>query len=289
MSRTPGIVSLWAQTFREGDGSDLDRRMRDSALHRPLESADEMAQIAGRTLRELVRRPREWIPAAIEEASVGLRRCSVPVAISALVYVIGFASVIFGAITYSIGAADREPPGVYTGLLRELATWITMMIIAGVAGSALAADIASRKIRDELDALDVLGVNRFRLLVVPRVAGMTLVAVVLPLLIHIVTTAGNMLAVSMTLHLSLATQVESIELAMNPHDLYAACIKHLIIGFFLAVVACQKGLAARGGAEGVGRAVNETVIVSFVGIWLINALFNTGYLTVVPDALELRG
>ena len=76
---------------------------------------------------------------------------------------------------------------------------------------------------------------------------------------------------------------------MNPYDLAAALIKHSILGFLIGVVACQKGLSARGGAEGVGRAVSETVVITFVAIWLINSLFNTAYLTVVPEALGLKG
>ena len=66
-------------------------------------------------------------------------------------------------------------------------------------------------------------------------------------------------------------------------------IKHTILGFFVGIVACQKGLSARGGAEGVGRVVTQTVVITFFGIWLINSLFNTGYLTIVPDAIGIRG
>jgi phospholipid/cholesterol/gamma-HCH transport system permease protein len=76
---------------------------------------------------------------------------------------------------------------------------------------------------------------------------------------------------------------------MNPYDIGVAIVKHTILGFFVGIVACQKGLSASGGGESVGRAVAETVLISFFGIWLINSLFNTGYLTVFPDALGIKG
>jgi phospholipid/cholesterol/gamma-HCH transport system permease protein len=284
------LLRTWATAFRnDGAETTLARHLEASPFFRPLETASLTASVAWRTLREAVRSPRAWMGDAVVEASVAMRRCSLPIAISALVYVLTFASIILAAIVYAIGASDRQPSGVYTGLLRELVTWITMMIVAGVAGSAIAGDLGSRKIREELDALDVLGVDKFRTLVVPRVMAITFVALVLPLLIHIVATVGNSLAVTITLGLPLQTQWSGIELAMNPYDLAAACMKHLIIGFFLGVVACQKGLSASGGAEGVGRAVNETVAISFFGIWLFNGLFNFAYLTVVPEAIGLKG
>jgi len=58
---------------------------------------------------------------------------------------------------------------------------------------------------------------------------------------------------------------------------------------FVGIVACQKGLSARGGPEGVGRVVAETVVVTFFGVWLFNTLFNTGYLTLFPDSLGIKG
>jgi phospholipid/cholesterol/gamma-HCH transport system permease protein len=225
----------------------------------------------------------------VVESSRALRLVTVPMMVASLVYILAFASVLLGKIVYALGAADRVGSGVYLGLLRELGTWLTFMILAGVVGSALAGDLGARRIRQELDALAVLGVDQLRTLIVPRVMAITLVGLILSLLVVLVTEAGLLLVDQLTIFQDARSQLSTVALAMNWYDLAAAVVKHTIIGFFVGIVACQKGLSAQGGAEGVGRAVNQTVVVTFFGIWLINSLFNTGYLTLVPDAIGLKG
>jgi phospholipid/cholesterol/gamma-HCH transport system permease protein len=61
------------------------------------------------------------------------------------------------------------------------------------------------------------------------------------------------------------------------------------MGFFIGIVACQRGLATKGGAEGVGLAVTQTVVVSFFGIWAFNSVYNIGFLTLFPNLLVLKG
>lgn len=284
------FTTVWLEAFRNGgEETTLARHFEQSALYRPFETASSMAVVAGRTIRVASRPPFTWWRDAVVEASTIFRRCLVPISVSALIYVIGFASVLLGAVVLAIGAPDRLASGVYIGLLRELVTWITMMILAGVAGSAVAGDLASRKVREELDALDVLGVDKFRTLVVPRVVAMTLCGLVLALITHIVCSFGQAWVATYTLHLSFHTQVTDMFLVMNPYDLVSSTIKHMMLGFFIGIVACQKGLTASGGAEGVGRAVNQTVGICFFGIWLLNSLFNFAYLTAVPQAVGLKG
>jgi len=272
-----------------GNESSLATFLEPTPVYRALATASDMALLAGKTARIAIRPPFSWVRDAVVEASVALRRCMVPLAISQAVYNVGFAIIMFGSITYILGVPDRQPVGDYVGYLREINTWVTMMILAGVSGTALAADLGARKIRDELDALDVLGVDKLRALVVPRVVAMTVVAVTLPLLSHIIVLATNQLFQAPYMHLAGQQQIETMRLNVIPADLYSSLIKHTIMGVFLGVVACQKGLSARGGAEGVGRAVNQTVVVSFFGIWLINSLYNLAYLTVFPETQSLRG
>jgi phospholipid/cholesterol/gamma-HCH transport system permease protein len=284
-----GFVGTWVDTFRSnGEGMTLAAHMEASPIYSPLSSASEIASVASRTLREAAT-SLGWVREALVEASAMFRKSIVPLAIASAIYSISFATNLLGKVVYALGASDRMPGGTYLGLCRELITWITMMILAGIVGSAMTGDIGARKIREELDALDVLAVDKFRLLVVPRVMALTFVGLVLPLVTLIITTGATMLAAVPLLHLPLRAQMDDVRLAMNPYDLTSQCLKHVIIGFFLGVVACQQGLAAKGGAEGVGRAVSQTVVISFFGIWLINSLYNMGYETLFPQALGLKG
>jgi phospholipid/cholesterol/gamma-HCH transport system permease protein len=83
--------------------------------------------------------------------------------------------------------------------------------------------------------------------------------------------------------------IEGTLLLMNHYDLISAILKAIVIGFFIGIVACQKGLSARGGAEGVGRAVSQAVVVTFLGMWVINTVWNQAFFTLFPDALGLAG
>jgi phospholipid/cholesterol/gamma-HCH transport system permease protein len=280
----------WLDAFRaNGSETKLDRYLVGLPVFKSLRSAAETVSLAGKVIRVAVTRPFSIARETVIESSKILRVSFLPMSFASLVYVLAFGSVLFGRIIYALGAPDRVGPGVYVGLLRELSTWLTFMVLAAIVGSALAGDLGARRIREELDALEVLGVDTIRTLIVPRVVAITIAGVILSLLVQFVTIVGVVLLDSVTIHENPWTQLEGIKLIMNPYDLGAALIKHTILGFFIGVVACQRGLSARGGAEGVGRVVSETVVITFFGIWLINSLFNTGYLTVVPDALGIKG
>ncbi len=283
-------VKTWTDAFLgRGPDTALDRHLESLRLHTSLRTMTETVGLMFRVARVAVTPPFGWVGEMLVETSRALWRVTVPMMFATLVYVLAFGSVLFGEIIYALGAADRVGPGIYVGLLRELGTWLTFMILAGVVGSALAGDLGARKVREELDALDVLGVDKMRTLVVPRVMAITLAGLILSLLVVFVSEAGLLLLNTVTLDLDLRTQIASVSLIMNQYDLIAAVIKHLILGFVIGIVACQKGLGARGGAEGVGRAVNETVVITFFAIWLINSVFNIGYLTIFPEALGIKG
>jgi len=280
----------WLSAFRaNGSETDLDRYLSGIPVFRSLQSATESVSLAGKVLRIAITRPASIMRESVIEGSKIFRVSAAPMAFGSLVYVLAFGSVLFARIVFALGAPDRVGPGVYVGLLRELSTWLTYMILAAIVGAALAGDLGARRIRQELDALEVLGVDTIRTLIVPRVVAITLAGVVLSMLVQLINIVCVLLLDSVTIHENPWTQLEAVTLIMNPYDVGAALIKHTILGFFIGIVACQRGLSARGGAEGVGKVVAETVVVTFFGIWLINSLFNTGYLTVVPDALGIKG
>jgi phospholipid/cholesterol/gamma-HCH transport system permease protein len=91
------------------------------------------------------------------------------------------------------------------------------------------------------------------------------------------------------LHVAPAAFRGAVYLNIYPQDFIADALKHLLMGVWIGAVACQKGLSSKGGAEGVGRAVNQTVVLSFLGIWIINSVFNTAYLTAFPSVVIAKG
>jgi phospholipid/cholesterol/gamma-HCH transport system permease protein len=242
-------------------------------------------------LRTAVRRPYSWRGAFVEECDSTLRRCLLPAMISISAFAIGLAVVYVGGIVKALGTTDRIGGGVYLGFCREPSVWVTTMILAGVAGSAMTADLAARKIRDELDALLVLGTDTVRMLIIPRVLALAVMAPIIGLLVLWTSTVVTYLGVSLTYkgYITPAGYIEATKAFVNVGDLLNQAVKLVVAGLIVGVVSCYKGLSSGGGAEGVGRAVNQAVLISFFAVWTINVLGNTIFLSLFPNVQVLRG
>src|SRR5206468_4815149 len=123
--------------------------------YQALKSAGDMGALFLVTARTAVTPPYTWLPDAIVQFSLYARRAVLPLTLALAAYTTGYATFFFGTLLEALGATDRQPGGVYVALVREIAVWVSTMIFAGVAGSAVCADLGARKIREELDALSV--------------------------------------------------------------------------------------------------------------------------------------
>ena len=252
--------------------------------------AADTGHLATTTARTFVKHPRTSLRAASGEMATSINRCLIPLALSHAAYIIGFGIILFGAVLTNLGAVDRESGAMFLIWAREIGTWITAMIFAGVVGSAITADLGARRIREELDALSVLGVDQIRALVVPRVVATTIAAPMLAFMSLAWITLVNFAVAPSRLDLDRSVMLHNLASTIFPLDLLATVlIKNTVLGLFVGLIACQKGLSCKPGAEGVGRAVGQTVVITFFGIWLFNSLFNLGYLTLFPSASALRG
>lgn len=265
-------------------------KLTDATAYERLQSAGDMGALALKSVRLAVRPPFRWYRDAVVEVSTAARRCLLPLLVSHAVYLIGYGIILFGAILDTLGVVERESGAIFLIWSREIATWITGMVFAGIVGSAITADLGARKIREELDALDVLGVKKVDTLVVPRIVACT---VAMPLLViaSLAAVIGiNFILAPTVLGFSNGVWAHSLKANILPLDLiFPTLIKNTILGFFVGVVACHKGLTCKAGAEGVGRAVNQTVVITFFGIWMFNSVFNLAYLTLFPDLAQFRG
>ena len=136
------------------------------------------------------------------------------------------------------------------------------MVVAGVAGTAITADLGARKIREELDALQVLGVDPIKNLVVPRVLALMVATALLDIFALVFGIAGGiitMLLYNQPLGGFIATLFSNASIT----DLWGSVLMCSIFGATIAVVCAYKGMSASGGAAGVGRAVNQAVVISF--------------------------
>jgi phospholipid/cholesterol/gamma-HCH transport system permease protein len=228
-----------------------------------------------------------WLPDAVEQAWILIKRCMIPTAISVFVFGYGPVGVEGGTFLKALGQIDRLG-GLYSvGAVREYVPWVTGMVVAGVAGTAITADLGARRVREELDALAVMGVDAMRALVAPRVLAMTLL---LPLLnlVGLVFASLAGVVVELADHGTLTGYLASFQAGFSPTDMLANVAKTAVFGFLIAIVCCYRGLNAKGGSEGVGRAVNVAVMHSFAAVWIFNFAFNALYLAAFPGALSVR-
>jgi phospholipid/cholesterol/gamma-HCH transport system permease protein len=247
----------------------------------PVRIAGDFFALSLDVLRGLFKRPFQW--AEFIQQSWFL--ASVTIFPTALVS-IPFGAVLalqIGNLTKQIGAQSFTGAVAVLGVVREASPIVTALLIAGAGGSAICADLGSRKIREEIDAMEVLGVSPLARLVVPRVLACMLVAVFLNGLVAVVGVMGgyffNVILQGGTPGAYLASFTA---LAQLP-DLYVGELKAAIFGMLAALVASYKGLNAKGGPKGVGDAVNQSVVITFMLLFLTNFIITAIYFQVVPQ------
>ena len=252
-----------------------------AAVARPIGVAGSLFAFGLDVIVSIFRRPfqlREFLNQAWFIASVTI----FPTALVA----IPFGAVIAlqtGSLISQFGAQSFTGSAAVIAIVRNAGPIATALMVAGAGGSAIAADLGARKIREELDAMQVLGIDPIQRLVVPRVLACMLVAVFLNGLVSIVGVMGgyafNVILQGGTPGAYLASFTA---LAQLP-DLWQGMAKALVFGMVAAIVAAYKGMNAKGGPKGVGDAVNEAVVITFMLLFVINFFMSAMYFQIVPE------
>src|ERR1700750_2685866 len=187
-----------------------------------------------------------------------------------------------GNLTGQLGAQSFAGATAVLAEVREAAPIAAALLIAGAAGSAICSDMGARKIREEIDAMEVLGIDPVARLVVPRVLATVFVALMINGLVIGAGLGGGYFFTVIVQGGSAGAFLSSFTALASLTDLLLAMIKAGIFGFLAAIVGAYKGLNAGGGPNGVGRAVNEFVIIAFMLLFFLNAIITAIYFQVVP-------
>jgi len=158
-------------------------------------------------------------------------------------------------------------------MTRELAPLMTAIIVAGRSGAAFSAELGTMRVSEEIDALRTLGFDPYQFLVFPRVLALMLVLPLLTIMADVVGIAGGLLVAMLSLDLSPHAYLVEVQKAVDLRDVFQGYVKTVFFGLSIALIACQRGLATRGGAEGVGRATTSAVVTSLFAIVVIDAIF----------------
>lgn len=189
-----------------------------------------------------------------------------------------------GNLTSQLGAQSFAGATAVLATVREAAPIAAALIIAGAAGSAICSDLGARTIREEIDAMEVLGVDPIARLVVPRALATVFVSVMIIGIVIVAGIGGGYVFTVLIAGGSAGAFLSSFTALASILDLYVAVVKAAMFGFLAAIVGAYKGLNAGGGPSGVGRAVNETVIVAFMLLFFLNAVITAIYFQLVPQA-----
>ena len=253
-----------------------------------LEEFGDMMILTGRTIWSALRPPYPYGGELVNQFLFALRLVWFPLLISTVAINYGAPGLQAGDFLTLFGALDRLGGFFVLASVREIGPTITSTVIAGVAGTAITADLGARKIREELDALQVLGVDPVKNLVVPRFLSLILVTALFDIYAVLFGVFGGLLA-GVVYGLPLGEFWSTFFANVDTTDLWGSFLKCAIFGAIIAIVCCYKGMTARGGAEGVGRAVNEAIVQTLLLIGAVNYVFTQVLLATHPNILVIKG
>src|SRR6201994_4792533 len=174
-----------------------------------------------------------------------------------------------------IGAADVSGAGAAIGAVTQLGPIVTVLVVAGAGATAICADLGARTIREEIDALEVLGIDPIHRLVVPRVIASTFVAVLLNGAVITVGLVGGFIFGVYLQNISAGAYVSTLTLVTGLPEVLISVVKALMFGLIAGLVGCYRGLTVSGGAKGVGTAVNETLVLCVIALFAVNVVLTT--------------
>jgi phospholipid/cholesterol/gamma-HCH transport system permease protein len=251
------------------------------------EQVGNMMILTGKTLVAIVRPPYPYGGEFVSQFLFALQLTWFPMAISMVAVSFGAPGLQAANFLSLFGALDRLGGFFILASVREFAPFVTAIIVAGVAGTAITADLGARKIREELDALMVLGVDPIKNVVVPRFLALMSITALLNVYAIIFGISGGIfaeLAYGQPLGGFFATLFNNASVT----DLWGSILKTSLFGAMVAVICSYFGMNASGGPAGVGRAVNQAVVVSLLAVFAFNYVFTQTLLATHPEISTIK-
>jgi phospholipid/cholesterol/gamma-HCH transport system permease protein len=251
------------------------------------EDLGDVLILTGKTILSALRPPYPYGGEFVAQFLFALRLCTLPLLVTTFVVSYGAPGLQAANFLIIFGALDRLGGFFVLAVIREFAPIVCAIIVAGVAGTSITADLGARKIREELDALQVLGVDPVKNLVVPRFLALMLVTGLFDVFAIVFGLAGGLLANAVNgghMGQFFATFLSNA----TTTDLWGSLLKCTLFGAVTAIICCYKGMTASGGAEGVGRAVNQAVVMAFMTIGVVNYVFTQTLLATHPEINIIR-
>jgi phospholipid/cholesterol/gamma-HCH transport system permease protein len=229
----------------------------------------ECGMLLGDACLRALRRPFEWGETIDQMAFIGVS--SVPIVALTGFFSGAVISLYLTQFLGTYGATGFVGATVGLTITREIAPVLAGIMVAARCGSAMAAQIGTMAVTEQIDALKMLSVHPTNYLVIPRmIAGIVMLPVLALVCMWAAVIGGALVGVSQNLPASAFMQ--SLTAYVKPEDFMKGCIKTPVFGLIIAIVACQQGMRTKEGAVGVGKSTTNTVVISMVLIYIANFL-----------------
>ncbi len=241
-------------------------------IAKPLREFGAFTALSLDTLVQLFRPPWAWRE-FVHQSWFTARVSLVPALLLAVVFN-AFVVFLLDVLIFELGAADNSGTGAAIAVVAQIGPASTVLVIGGAAATAMCADLGARTIREEIDAMRVMGIDPIQRLVVPRVAALTVNGFLLSGLATMVGLFADYCWAVYVSDVNPGAYTASLTLLIGLPDVIIAAIKATTFGLAAGLIACYKGFTVGGGPQGVGNAVNETVVYTFMALYVINTLLS---------------
>lgn len=170
------------------------------------------------------------------------------------------------------GVESQLPAMVGIAIVREIGPVITALIFAGKIGSSIGAELGSMRVTEQIDAMEVSGINPYKYLVATRILSTTLMLPILSILADAISLFGAYIGVNINSVTSFSLFFTQVFQNLDFYDILPAVIKTFFFGFAIGVIGCYEGFNSKKGTKGVGRAANSAVVLSSVLVFVIDLL-----------------
>jgi phospholipid/cholesterol/gamma-HCH transport system permease protein len=240
-----------------------------------LEKIGRVAHFLGIALRGIYSPPfflKQVLPLSLEL----IGRCSLPV-ISVLIG-LGVAISIQAGTVFQLFSAEPLLGGM-TGIIvfRELGPVISAILIAAQGGTSMATELGAMRIKEEVDALELMAVDPMRMLILPRILAFMIATPILNFMACMAGMAGGYAAAMSQNMISSGAYTQSFFGYLTQLDLWNGLYKTCVFGLIIGTLSTYYGFYATGGAEGVGRSANQAVVQSIIGVLAANYFLTTAF------------
>ncbi|TVQ59400.1 MAG: ABC transporter permease [Phycisphaerales bacterium] len=179
-----------------------------------------------------------------------------------------------------LGQVRLVPNIIAVAVLRELGPLISAIVLTGFAGAAIAAEIGTMVVGEEIEALEAHALNPVRFLVVPRLIATTISLTLIAIIANVVALAAGTVMGVTVLDIPLSVYLENTIDQVGLRDFLTGIFKAAVFGLLIGLIACENGLKVTGGAAGVGRATTSTVVESIMAIIVADLVFTAVFYTI---------